>query len=680
MFVDNAGIIEFDEDHGVAFKVETHNHPSALEPYGGAATGIGGCIRDIIGCGLGAKPIANTAVFCFADPDLPPDRVPAGVIHPARSMREVVRGVRDYGNRMGIPTVNGAIAFDDRYLGNPLVYCGCVGLIPKDRIKKAPHEGDRIVVVGGRTGRDGIHGATFSSGSMTGTHADEFAHAVQIGNAITEKKMLDVLLQARDHERGCLYHCITDCGAGGLSSAVGEMGEHLGVAVDLEKVPLKYAGLRYDEIWISEAQERMVLAVPPENVDALIDLCRAEDVEATDIGRFSGDGRLLLKYEGHVVGQLDMDFLHNGLPKSTRKATWERIEPRSSARADREHIEPRSSARADAATDLQAELLNQLSSPNIASKEWLIRQYDHEVQGGSVIKPLMGPGRGPSDGAVVRPVLGSPRAVALSCGLCPQLSDLDPYVMAVAAVDEAVRNNICVGGDINRMAILDNFCWGGISQEQELGALVRAAQGCHDAAIAYGTPFISGKDSLNNVFELRPEDAERMDWPERISIPDTLLISAISVVEDLTRCRSSDLKDVANRLMLVQPKGYRIADLAAAAREVCRMLSEVVGIRSCHDVSEGGWLVAAAEMAIGSKYGLELNAGEHDLFCDRIGCYLIEVTPEALDRLSRYDAIGVDEIGTVIEATRVTVNHRGGGVVWEVSELRRAWQQTFDWQ
>ena len=685
VFEDNAGIIEFDERHGVAFKVETHNHPSALAPYGGAATGIGGCLRDIMGCGLGAKPIANTDVFCFAEPDLAPQRIPAGVIHPARSMREVVRGVRDYGNRMGIPTVNGAIVFDNRYLGNPLVYCGCVGLLPKDRISKAPRAGDRIVVVGGRTGRDGIHGATFSSGSMSDTHADEFAHAVQIGNAITEKKVLDVLLQARDHADGCLYRSITDCGAGGLSSAVGEMAEDLGAVVELDKVPLKYAGLRYDEIWISEAQERMVLAVPPENVGSLIQLCAAEDVEATDVGRFSEDGKLVLKYDGTVVGELDLQFLHNGLPKTVREATWhltnavDGASDCESARAAR-LSSPKSEARGSLVYDVRASLLEHLGNPNIASKEWVIRQYDHEVQGGSVIKPLMGPGRGPSDGAVVRPLLDSNRGIALSCGLCPHLSDVDPYLMAVAAVDEAVRNNLCVGGNLDRLAILDNFCWGGVSEPEELGALVRAAQACHDAAIAYGIPFISGKDSLNNVFEIRPEDARRMNWPERLSIPDTLLISALSVVEDVTRCRTSDLKRPGNMLLLVQPTGCRLGDLAGAARDICTMLREMDGVRSCHDVSDGGWLVAAAEMAIGSAYGVQLERSEPDFFVEQLGSYLIEVTPQAIPGLSCYSALRHDEIGEVVEKPLLSVADGSQRVTWDVDELRSAWRKTFDWE
>ncbi|MCZ6684051.1 MAG: phosphoribosylformylglycinamidine synthase subunit PurS, partial [Planctomycetota bacterium] len=322
VFEDNAGIIEFDEEFGVAFKVETHNHPSAIEPFGGAATGVGGCIRDVMGCGLGARPIANTNVFCLAPPDWPWERLPDGVLHPRAVLEGVVSGVRDYGNRMGIPTVNGALHFDPRYLGNPLVYVGCVGIIPRDRIAKSAAPGDRIVLAGGRTGRDGIHGATFSSAELTDGHADEFAHAVQIGNPITQKKLLDCILQARDHADGCLYSSITDCGAGGLSSAVGEMGAEIGARVDLDGVPLKHAGLRYDEIWISEAQERMVLAVPPERVDTLVALFAAEDVEATVIGEFTDDKKLTVRFQGERVGELDMDFLHKGRPEQTLTAEW----------------------------------------------------------------------------------------------------------------------------------------------------------------------------------------------------------------------------------------------------------------------------------------------------------------------------------------------------------------------
>jgi len=408
VFEDNAGIVRFDDDTGVCIKVETHNHPSAIEPYGGAATGIGGCIRDIMGTGLAAAPIANMDVFCVAQPgkrnspssagtsEVVADKttdtlhddteLPKGVIAPGRVLEQVVAGVRDYGNRMGIPTVNGAVYCHEHYLGNPLVFAGCVGAIPLGKAFGEAQPGDHIIVLGGATGRDGIHGATFSSAELTDTHADEFAHAVQIGNPITQKKMLDVILQARDlpQERGgCLFHAITDCGAGGLSSAVGEMGRHAGARVHLERAPLKYQGLSYTEIWISEAQERMVLSVAPEKVDTLRDLCDAEDVPFCDLGEFGqtdhqSQPQLILHYHDTEVGRLPMPFLHEGIPSPTLKAVWKRQSFKT------ETVIPRSPKR-----DLSGALHALLAHPNIASKHWIIRQYDHEVQGASVVKPLV---------------------------------------------------------------------------------------------------------------------------------------------------------------------------------------------------------------------------------------------------------------------------------------------------
>jgi len=655
VFEDNAGVVAFDDEYGVAFKVETHNHPSAIEPYGGAATGIGGCIRDILGCGLGAKPIASTDVFCFAPPDYPDSRLPRGVLHPRRVLKGVVGGVRDYGNRMGIPTVNGAICFDDRYLANPLVFCGSVGLIPRDRIAKAPRPGDRIVLVGGRTGRDGIHGATFSSAELTDTHADEFSHAVQIGNPIEEKKVLDALLRARDHEEGCLFSAVTDCGAGGLSSAVGEMGEHLGAEVELENVPLKYAGLRYDEIWISEAQERMVLAVPDDNLPALLSVFKEEEVEATVIGEFTGNGRLRVCYQGTVVGELEMDFLHNGLPRTPRRAEWSIPNPQSPI--------PNPQSPPD-------RLLAELGSYNTASKEWVIRQYDHEVQGGSVVKPLCGPGDGPADAAVLRPRLESHRGIALGCGITPHLSDVDPYRMAVASVDEALRNVVCVGGDPDRTAILDNFCWGGVTDARALGGLVRACQGAHDAALAYGLPFISGKDSLNNQFSQDPAEARRLNMPERISIPGTLLISAVSIIEDVRRCVTMDLKRPGNRLILVRAPADAVG--LDRSRELHHQVARSIRdgrVISAHDVSDGGWAVAIAEMCIAGDLGATVAADAADeLFAPILTGYCLEVGQDD----DWPDAIALGEVTTV---QRLLVTHQNGTLIdLEVAALREAWR------
>jgi phosphoribosylformylglycinamidine synthase len=419
VFVDNAGVIDFDGRWALCFKVETHNHPSAVEPYGGAATGIGGVIRDPLGTGLGAKPIANTDVFCFGPPDLPYEKLPQGVLHPRRMFKGVRAGVADYANRLGIPTLNGAVLFDERYVANPLVYCGTLGLLPKkiaQRGKQRP--GDKVVLVGGRTGRDGIHGVTFASEQLTESSTATSSSSVQIGNPIVEKKMIDTILQARD--RG-LYVRITDCGGGGLSSAVGEMAEETGVKVDLEKVPLKYAGLSYAEIWISESQERMIIAVPPENIDKLMALFASEDVEANVIGEFTDDRRLQLYYSGERVCDLEMGFLHGGIPQLNREAVWE--PPRHPAP---DFAQP---------PNLNESLLSILRAWNVCSKEWVVRQYDHEVQGGNVLKPLVGRDNdGPGDAAIIQPIPGSSRGVIIANGINPGYADIDPYWMAASAI------------------------------------------------------------------------------------------------------------------------------------------------------------------------------------------------------------------------------------------------------
>lgn len=617
VFADNAGVVRFDDDYNVVFKVETHNHPSALEPYGGANTGIGGVIRDPMGTGMGAKPVCNTDVFCFAPPDTPADELPPGVLHPRRVMKGVVSGVRDYGNRMGIPTVNGAVYFDPRYLGNPLVYCGNVGLIPVDKSFKHPQPGDLAVAVGGRTGRDGIHGATFSSAELTSESETLSGGAVQIGNAITEKMVLDVLMVARD--RG-LYNAVTDCGAGGFSSAVGEMGEKIGAEVNMETVPLKYDGLSYTEIWISEAQERMVLAVPEDKWDELKALCDSEDVEATVIGRYVPTGRLVLKYHGTQVADLSMEFLHDGRPPVVRDAVYARRPVLKLSPLDKIDW------------DYTDELKDILGSLNVASKHWVIRQYDHEVQGGSAIKPLVGAENdGPGDASVVRPRIDSRRGLVIACGMNPCYGDLDTYWMAASAIDEAVRNCVAVGADPAKIAILDNFCWGTTDRPETLGSLVRSALACYDMAVELGTPFISGKDSLNNEF--RPEGAD-----EAISIPPSLLISAMGQVEDVSRCVTMDLKTPGNLLYQVgvtrnEMGGSHFAQVLgleggqvpkvdpALAKQTFVTLHKAIDselVRACHDLSEGGLAVAAAEMAFAGGWGARVMLAQvpHEIEAD----------------------------------------------------------------
>lgn len=689
VFADNAGVVDFDEESAVCFKVETHNHPSALDPYGGAATGIGGVIRDPMGTGMGARPIANTDVFCFGEPDMPLGEVPKGVLHPRRIMKGVVAGVRDYGNRMGIPTVNGAIYFDDRYLGNPLVFCGNIGLMDKDKAFKHPQSGNLIVVVGGRTGRDGIHGATFSSGEMTHEHETVFSHAVQIGNAITEKKMLDVLLQA--NEAG-LYEAITDCGAGGLSSAVGEMGAELGAEVDLDTVPLKYTGLSYTEIWISEAQERMVIAVKPENREAILKIFESENVDATVIGRFTNDRKLRLRYSGQQVAELDMDFLHDGVPKYSRKAVWAAPTLSEPAVAEKDNYND--------------ELLGVLSSYNVASKEWVIRQYDHEVQGGSVVKPLVGAANdGPGDAAVIQPKPTSSRGLAISCGMNPLYGDIDPYWMALAGIDEAVRNLICVGGRVDRIALLDNFCWGNCTHPQTFGTLVRAAQACYDGAMAYGAPFISGKDSLNNEFAC--EDGTT------IRIPPTLLISAMSIVDDVECCVTMDAKRPGNLLFVVGRTDNELGgshyhklrgqiganvpklDLELAPR-IARKVAQAIAdglVASCHDCSEGGLAVALAEMAFAGGLGIEADLRglpaskdctrlDAQLFSESNSRYVVEVEPRHYDAFAKLMLnLPFGQIGKVTAGSKLVIRsqHGGNAIDAEIDILKQAWQRTLDW-
>ncbi len=498
VFEDHAGIVRFDDERNLAFKVETHNHPSAIAPYGGASTGVGGVVRDILAAGLGAKPVACTDVFCFAPLDLSFEDLPPGVLHPRRVMTGVVSGVRDYSNRLGVPTVSGAIYFDPRYLGNPLVFCGCVGILPADKSKKQPQAGDLLVLVGGRTGRDGIHGATFSSAGLTADSQSRAGGAVQIGNPITQKMMLDVLIAARD---GGLYRAIGDCGAGGLSSAVGEMAKEIGAVVWLDRVPLKYTSLSYTEIWISESQERMVLAAPPAKWDELKKLCESEGVEAAAIGELRGTGRLQLFYQDHQVADLAMNFVHGGRPSPVRDAVY--AIPKAEAVATK-----------SATVDCNAALTKILGSWNVCSRESVIRQYDFEVQGMSVIKPLVGCNQdGPSDAVVLRPAPGSKRGLVIGCGMNPCYANFDAYHMAASAIDEAVRNCVAVGADPQRVALVDNFCWGDCQRPEVLGSLVRAAQACHDISLALGTPFISGKDSLNNEFHFSNSAGRNKESP-----------------------------------------------------------------------------------------------------------------------------------------------------------------------
>ena len=684
VFHDNAGVIKFDEDTHVCFKVETHNHPSALEPFGGANTGVGGVIRDILGTGLGAKPVCGTDVFCFAPPDMDFAELPPGTLHPKRIMKGVVSGVRDYGNKMGIPTVNGAIVFDKRFVGNPLVYCGNVGLLPKGRVRKKARKGDLIVVVGGKTGRDGIHGATFSSGELTEESEVVSSGAVQIGDPIQEKKVLDALMQARDKN---LYTAITDCGAGGLSSAVGEMGSKLGARVDLDKVPLKYQGLNYDEIWISESQERMVLSVPPCNWKALREIFAGENVEAAALGEFTGRKRLELFFKGQRVCDLDMTFLHDGVPKITKEAYWR---------------SPKlGQPRLPKTVDLNVKLREVLSHYNVCSKESVIRQYDHEVQGTSVIKPLVGARcDGPSDASVLAPRLGSNKGIAIANGINVRYGMIDPFWMAASCIDEAVRQIIAVGGDIRQIAILDNFCWGNPDKPDRLGGLVRAAEGCYKAAVSYKVPFISGKDSLYNEYTQNGKS---------LAIPGTLLISAIGIIKDVTKTVTMDFKNPGNLIYCV---GTTYDELGGSiyldtsgflgntvpkvnfqqGNKIFTAVSKAVQsglVRSLHDCSEGGLGVALAEMAFSGGYGATARLdkvpyrgkdrrNDTVLFSESNSRLIVEVEPRHQKKFERlFRGVACAVMGVVDQTPGLVVYGLNGEVCVHstLDVLKQAWQR-----
>ncbi len=850
-FVDNAGIIAFDDQYDIAFKVETHNRPSAIEPFGGANTGVGGVIRDVIG--VSARPIANTDILFFGPPDLPDSELQPGVLHPRRIADGVVSGIEDYGNKMGIPTVNGAIHYHKGYTSNPLVFCGCLGILPRGSHRTQAESGDFIVVIGGRTGRDGIRGATFSSMEINQDTSTVSGGAVQIGHPIHEKQAMEAILLARDEG---LYTAITDCGAGGLSSAIGEMGEKIGAHIQLQDIPLKYPGLRPWEIWLSEAQERMVLAVPPENWERVKAICDGQDIEAVAIGTFKPTGHLELYYGDQLVGDLSMHFLHDGLPRWHLQAEW--AAP----------IAPSEPVVSKDSPDVTDTLLKLLAHPNIRSKEDVIRRYDHEVQGGTAIKPLTGlHNQGPSDATVIvpnvtlktltlnpSPIKGeglqngavkaeaespltpnpsptggerggrdslyvppeleqkmrevarrlrreattsekilwealrnrqlkgrkfrrqqpvgafvldfycaeerlavevdgeihqnqqeddqlrqqileslgirfvrvtsqdveqnisdtlsrilaaftpSPlvgegaggegtKAVALSNGFCPQYGALDPYAMAWAAIDESIRNLVAVGTDPDQIAILDNFCWGNTSLPDRLGAMVRAAQGCHDAAMAYGTPFVSGKDSLNN--EYMGADGERHP------IPGTLVISAVGIVPDVTKTVTMDLKAPGHMLYIIGEtrdemggshynllhgiEGGTVPQPNADALNTYRALHKAIQaglVEACHDVSEGGLAVALAEMCIagglGAKLVLSLFSGEKDaFFSESTGRFLVGVTPENRHLFQAlFDDTSCKLVGMVLEDKVLRLlEHTDENLAGiPITELEQAWR------
>ena len=693
VFKDNAGVIRFDDEWNLVVKVETHNSPSALDPYGGALTGIVGVNRDPFGTGMGSRLIFNTDVFCFAPPDFK-GTIPPRLLHPRRVFEGVREGVEHGGNKSGIPTVNGAVVFDDRYLGKPLVYCGTGGIMPAEingrpaHIKRA-HPGDRIVMTGGRIGKDGIHGATFSSEEL---HEGSPVSAVQIGDPITQKRMTDFLLVARD--RG-LYSSITDNGAGGLSSSIGEMARESGGArLHLDQAPLKYPGLQPWEILLSEAQERMTVAVPPEKLDEFLSLAKTLDVEATDLGEYTDDGLFTVLWEDRPAAVLPLDFLHEGLPRMRLTARWEQ----------NTHPEPSF----DDPSDLTPALTELMGRWNVCSKERLIRQYDHEVQGGTVVKPLVGvQNDGPGDAAVLRPLLDRFRGVAVGCGIAPRYSDLDTYWMMAACIDEAVRNIVASGADPDWMAGLDNFCWCDPVKsektpdgEYKLAQLVRANEALYDITTVYRIPCISGKDSMKNDYHI---------GDTKISIPPTVLFTAVGIVPDVRLAVTPDFKRAGDLIYVLGitrdetggseyfasrcftgNKVPKVADRALAIN-MYRALHKAIAsglVASCHDLSDGGLGVALAESAFAGGLGARLALGDlvlegvlrNDvaLFSETPCRFLVSVIQEKRIAFERtMNGFPVACVGEVTEEPRVIATGLDGNVVVDaaIQGLKKAWQE-----
>lgn len=654
-FVGNAGIVAFGEGaETLALKAETHNHPSAVEPFGGANTGVGGVIRDVVG--IGHAPIAVTDVLCFGPPDMPLELLPDGSLHPLRIREGVIDGVADYGNKIGLPTVAGAILYDQGYTTNPLVFAGCVGRATGWVADAGPFPGDRVVLLGGRTGRDGIRGATFSSLTMDATTGEVAGASVQIGDPIVEKLLIDVLVGA-EH----LYTAITDCGAGGLSSAIGEMAEGVGADVELELVPLKYAGLEPWEIWLSEAQERMVVAVPPARLAELAERCARHGVELADLGTFTGDGQLVVRSGGKPVLQLDTAFLHDGRPPRHMRAmlpTPNRNRP---------------TGRELAGVDPADAVLRLLGHLNIASKASTIHRYDHEILGATAVRPLVGRlSDAPADGVV----LADPTAAsgfAIGIGVNPWYGQHDPERMAHAVIDEAIRNVVAVGADPDQVALLDNFSWGDPRRESTLGDLVAAVDGCCAAARAHGAPFVSGKDSLNN--EYTGSDGHRH------SVPPTLVITAVAHVPDADRCVTPVLREPGDAVVLLGTTRREFAgshldlvlgapgdagvvpapDPAAPARyrNLHRAITEGM-VRACHDVSEGGLAVALSEMCIAGRLGIDVERLPSDdlvtaLFAESSGRLVVEVAPDDLDAFTDLLGEAVQILGTVTAREVLTI-------------------------
>ena len=699
VFKDNSGAIAFDDKYLVTHKVETHNAPSALDPFGGSVTAIVGVNRDALGFGLGAKPVANTYGFCVADPDdareLFRDRGQKQPLLPARRILEgIVHGINAGGNQSGIPTPLGFVVADPSYRGKPLVFGGTVGLIPRrlprsdlknsqrSDLKRA-RPGDYIVMLGGRVGLDGIHGVTFASEALS---KGSPATAVQIGDPITQKKLSDALIrEARD---AGLYDSITDIGGGGLSGAVGEMSREAGgFTVDLEKVPLKYSGLSPWQIWLSESQERMMLAVPKSKWPAFKKIMDRHDVSATRIGVFTNSGHCTVRYKSKKVMDIPLEFLHDGRPINAQRSK----EPK--GRTFRESQGPTLKN-----SDVSGAILTILARPSIGSISFISEQYDHEVQGSSVTKPLHGKGRVNADAAVLQPLFDSERGVVLAHGYAPWYSEVDTYAMAAASIDTAVRNAIAAGASREHLALLDNFCWSSSEKPERLYELKQAAKACYEVATAYGTPFISGKDSMHNDFC----GFDAKGKPVHIAALPTLLISAIGVIPDVGKAMTIDFKRVGDLVYLIGETNDELGASEYSKQGSIPVVDTKKNVKAYDAVSKairngliasaigigrGGLAIALAKSAIAGQLGVQANLskvpgnaknGERILFSESQGRVLISVPRRAQKEFEKiYQGVALIRVGEVVQAASVSIALPREKVELPLSALANAYRSFF---
>ncbi len=658
-FIDNAGAMDFYDGFAINGKAETHNAPSAIEPYGGAMTGSGGVFRDVVATGQGAKVVTSTDIFCLAPPDIEKSKLPLGCLPPAYILKRVVSAVRDYGNRVGIPTNNGSFHFHGDFIAKPIVLVGAYGILPKAKAKKGwPKIGDIAVVIGGRTGRDGIHGATFSSGEMSERTITVNAQAVQIGNAIEEKRTFDAILEARDKD---LIRAVQDLGAGGFSSAIGEMGVETGVTVHLEKAPLKYQGLSPWEIWVSESQERMLIILPKKNIKKFLEICKKYNVQASEIAKFDGSKKLQVYFGKEKVGDLDMRFLYGGFPQRVMKATKPHLR---GARVTSEVAVGLLRGGPRRGQEWIKLLEKVLAHGNINSKEPILRLYDHNVQGTNALSPFVGVGMdGPTDAVVIKPLLDKDYGMIVSHGLNPKFTKEDPYWGSIWSATEAISNYVAVGGDYKNACLINNYIWP-FPEEQWLGKLDAAVDAVCDFMKALKIPVISGKDSLSATY--------RGSNGFILHSPPTLVMSVFGKIPDVTRTVSSDLKKVGSTIVLVGRQDLKV-DLKVLPKILDKVHKAIVSgkVLACHDISEGGLITSIFEMCVGGNCGAFIKVDKNELFKETAGCFIVEVDNEATVK-KLFDGIPYKVLGKTQRDEKLVVD---GLFTADMKDLQEAWQK-----